>query len=489
MSLIDRLKLASLGIDGETYFPTVTSVSTQPKLEHFSDNIEGWFDFSDVYSLMVQVAPLKAHFVEVGTWKGKSASYMAVEIANSGKDIRFDVVDHWGGSTEHQGDSSIETVGNVFNDFVNNTRPVEKYINTVSCDSVVAASAYTTGSLDFVFIDGSHEYEAISADIRAWFPKVKVGGYIGFHDYEGPIEKAVRDSGLSSFGKQYYRTFLVHKTQSVADTLALLNVSGRTRLFDTFMFFNELDTLEIRLRYLWDVVDRFVLVEATRTHSGSPKPLYFKDNLKRFDWAREKIIHVVVEDLNPTPAYWENENRQRGAIMRGLISAEPEASVMTGDLDEIPSIQAIALARNLDVQRCSFCQQTYCLYFNNRLLCDNWHGTVFVKQKDEFTDPVGMRGSRDHPPFVGDFSKMNAGGWHLAYMGGAKPVQEKIAGFAHTEYSHVSQDMKHIENVVGCHPERDILGRTQMIFEADDLPPCVPNDGRYDHHILKKKDL
>jgi len=40
------------------------------------------------------------------------------------------------------------------------------------------------------------------------------------------------------------------------------------RIYDTFIFSNELDLLEIRLHVLGDVVDYFVLVESTRTFSG-----------------------------------------------------------------------------------------------------------------------------------------------------------------------------------------------------------------------------
>jgi hypothetical protein len=39
------------------------------------------------------------------------------------------------------------------------------------------------GTVDFVYIDGAHNYDAIRADINAWLPKVKPGGYIGGHDY------------------------------------------------------------------------------------------------------------------------------------------------------------------------------------------------------------------------------------------------------------------------------------------------------------------
>lgn len=39
------------------------------------------------------------------------------------------------------------------------------------------------GSLDFIFIDAGHSYAAVAADIRAWAPKVKPGGWVGGHDY------------------------------------------------------------------------------------------------------------------------------------------------------------------------------------------------------------------------------------------------------------------------------------------------------------------
>ena len=38
-------------------------------------------------------------------------------------------------------------------------------------------------------------------------------------------------------------------------------------IYDCFTFFNELDILELRLQLLYDVVDKFVLVESTKTHS------------------------------------------------------------------------------------------------------------------------------------------------------------------------------------------------------------------------------
>ena len=76
-------------------------------MQHFYQNLEGWFDFDDIYSRMVNGCKEPAHFVEVGSWKGKSTAYMAVEIANSHKDIRFDCIDTWNGSEENFQDMDV----------------------------------------------------------------------------------------------------------------------------------------------------------------------------------------------------------------------------------------------------------------------------------------------------------------------------------------------------------------------------------------------
>ena len=50
------------------------------------------------------------------------------------------------------------------------------------------------------------------------------------------------------------------------------------KVYDCFLFFNELDLLEIRLNELNDVVDKFVIVESTESFSKKKKPLYFQEN-------------------------------------------------------------------------------------------------------------------------------------------------------------------------------------------------------------------
>jgi hypothetical protein len=38
-------------------------------------------------------------------------------------------------------------------------------------------------SLDLLYIDACHSYECVKNDLAAWYPKVKPGGVIAFHDY------------------------------------------------------------------------------------------------------------------------------------------------------------------------------------------------------------------------------------------------------------------------------------------------------------------
>jgi len=155
-------------------------------MEHFHYKIPGWFTFPKLYSSVVERYPTGSHFVEVGTWQGSSAAYMAVEIINSGKNIKFDCVDIWGRysldglNTKDPGSLPDDTVEQLF---YKNIKPVEGVINPIKISSVEGSALYNDNSLDFVFIDANHVYEAVKDDLQAWFPKVKTGGIIAGHDY------------------------------------------------------------------------------------------------------------------------------------------------------------------------------------------------------------------------------------------------------------------------------------------------------------------
>ena len=158
------------------------------KINHFYQNIgEDWFGHSNFYSEIVNKFPDGSHFVEVGVWKGRGASYMGVEINNSGKNIKFDCVDTWE-YIDSQNDISKDSYENLYDIFLKNIEPVKHIINPVKLLSTDAAKKYEDNSLDFVFVDAAHDYTNVKNDIEAWFPKIKVGGIIAGHDYNTSID-------------------------------------------------------------------------------------------------------------------------------------------------------------------------------------------------------------------------------------------------------------------------------------------------------------
>ena len=152
-------------------------------MEHFYQNIgEDWFTYPNLYKKVVESAGNEFHFVEVGSWKGRSSVFMAVEIINSGKNIKFDCVDTWEGSVEHLDYDEIKEK-KLYDIFLNNIESVKHVINPVKMSSLEAVNLYGDKTLDFIFIDASHEYEDVKRDIIAWLPKLKIGGVLAGHDY------------------------------------------------------------------------------------------------------------------------------------------------------------------------------------------------------------------------------------------------------------------------------------------------------------------
>jgi hypothetical protein len=79
------------------------------------------------------------------------------------------------------------------------TLPYQNRISILQMFSLEAAANFPNHKLDFVFIDAAHDYESVIADIKAWLPKIKPGGWIMFHDFDNPNFPGVADAVREMF--------------------------------------------------------------------------------------------------------------------------------------------------------------------------------------------------------------------------------------------------------------------------------------------------
>lgn len=68
-----------------------------------------------------------------------------------------------------------------------------------------AAKLIEDESLDFVYIDGNHQYEFVKKDIEAWYPKVKKGGIIGGDDYTSCPETEAEGFGIFRAVNEFFK--------------------------------------------------------------------------------------------------------------------------------------------------------------------------------------------------------------------------------------------------------------------------------------------
>lgn len=261
-------------------------------------------------------------------------------------------------------------------------------------------------------------------------------------------------------------------------------------VYDCFPFFNELELLELRLNELNEVVDRFVLVEATRTFQKKEKPLYYEENKQLFDAFNEKIIHVVVDEYPGFfskfrfPTAWDYDNHQKDQVMKGLSECKPDDTIIISDLDEIPRAEKVteyAGKRGVKVF-----EQRHCNFFLNCVAVDGpaashlvkrngivyWCGSVMINYS-AFTSFKEVRLQRNMN--TDDTLRIEEGGWHFSFMGGVEKVRKKLDSWAHTGESKYNPEyLRDPDNLLEImNSGEDLFGREFRFkfFELDESFP------------------
>lgn len=119
--------------------------------------------------------------VEVGSWLGESTSIIADYI----KPGKVYSVDWFKGNPGTELENTAKST-DIYGLFDSNLKELglRKYVHPLIMESIEASTYFKDESVDMVFIDACHDYINIKNDIKAWLPKVRIGGIICGHDCE-----------------------------------------------------------------------------------------------------------------------------------------------------------------------------------------------------------------------------------------------------------------------------------------------------------------
>jgi beta-1,4-mannosyl-glycoprotein beta-1,4-N-acetylglucosaminyltransferase len=280
------------------------------------------------------------------------------------------------------------------------------------------------------------------------------------------------------------------------------------KIFDSFIFFNELDLLELRLNILNDVVDYFVLTESPFTVSGNEKPLFYQENKDRFGKFNDKIIHNITEEIpndfndylvkRPFHTAYETADEngtryidlpirfQRAVYNRecsayGVVKAgaTDDDIVMTSDADEIINPYVIEDLDWFDPSHNYVALQRAFYFKFNYLYEENWKGTRISTFKHLKTTTVDRLRTDWRKAYL-----IENAGWHFSFLGDADNVRLKLASYEHTE-NNISSNVDNMEQRIN--EGLDPIGRSNrlQVVPIDDSYPeyIVGNQEKYSQYI------
>ncbi len=199
----------------------------------------------------------KGVIVEIGSWKGKSTVFIGKGSESGGKIKVYAIDPH------------IEGTYDEFKRNIKNTELNDIVIPVVETSEEAAKDL--TEPVEFIFIDGDHEYESVKKDFELWFPKLIDKGIIAFHD-------TVAWPGPRKVVKKYIYTSRYFKNVGFVDSITFAQKTRKNSLKD-----------RLRNRSLFFLKNRYVLSLKNRFND---RPRFLFKNVE-LPHRTLKILHVI----------------------------------------------------------------------------------------------------------------------------------------------------------------------------------------------------
>jgi hypothetical protein len=174
---------------------------------HSWRDIPGWFQWRRHQEEAAEHFPDGSWFAEVGCYLGRSICSLGEVVRDAGLSNRIVGVDTaLGSGPEGRADNdahgpAVDHGGGTFAGLLHRNIVdcgLADRIQLVISDSLAAAGLFADESFAWVHIDARHDYHSVVADINAWAPKVKPGGWLSGDDYQADwwpgVVEAVNDT-------------------------------------------------------------------------------------------------------------------------------------------------------------------------------------------------------------------------------------------------------------------------------------------------------
>jgi len=304
------------------------------------------------------------------------------------------------------------------------------------------------------------------------------------------------------------------------------------KIYDCFIFFNELDLLEIRLEELYKEVDYFVIVEADRTFGGTKKEYIFEKNKERYVKYKDKIIYLKVKiskfnfrdrilikisNSKYLPRFgtnslgfnflfmlfgvgkWNVLYNQRNKIFKGIKNAKSDDIIIVSDLDEIPNKKLFKKIKDkLNETSYIYLEHKTFFYYLNCLAKDlKWNGSracKFQTLKKDVKEKIYYIHEKAPKEFFNQIwgikkrvYKLNNAGWHFTYLGGPKKIYLKSkTGVAEANPRKISKQIiqKDIDEGKFRLNEKDFI-KINYVKIDDSFPESVLKNQKKWKHLIK----
>lgn len=219
------------------------------ELERALDGVEGYFSTDEAWALYCAVlrsaSSSPPRVVEIGSYKGRSTIAIAFALADRGNGSVVSIDPH--APTGRESYVAEHGRDDTYDAYVENVRRagVERFVVPVRTTSAAARPGYDGVPIDVLFVDGSHDYEDVLADVDAWLPLVADRAILAFNDPYAPgVNRALRE-------RLFSHAFAIRSPWHVNNTLFLrFERGGRTDPFTTVRLRGYLFVERLRIRLL-----------------------------------------------------------------------------------------------------------------------------------------------------------------------------------------------------------------------------------------------